>query len=249
MRRSLSSTSTDVQGCAPERASVRAGDLVGGAAIINARGVPGTLAFLAVTRHDRRVVLVTSHHVLFGAGAGEDEPVWLAGRAHGARTVAQAGRVAYGRAGLVRVGATEAWVDCAAASIDTPILSTVRDADAEVAARPLTVGARVTKNGAATGRTEGIVAEVDYADRTGGGVRQRAAPGQILVRPAERGGAFCAAGDSGAALRDERGQLVGLVWGVTPRGEGVACPIAPVLHVLHVHALPEEPRAARGRAP
>jgi hypothetical protein len=212
--------------------------LESGAAIANARGVPGTLGFLAMTRHDRRIMMVTSHHVLFGASAREDEPVWLDGRARADGALERIGHAAYGRAGLVRTGETDVWVDCAAAYIDQPLPFLLDDGEDSSAEPSLPLaGMPVSKLGAATGTTRGTVADVCYTDFVASGSQTVAAPGQILVRPST-GGAFCEAGDSGAALRDERGIVIGLMWGRTPHGEGVACPIAPVLQVLHAYVLP-----------
>jgi len=58
------------------------------------------------------------------------------------------------------------------------------------------------------------------------------APGQLLVDPANPAVDFSAPGDSGAALLDGAGRMVGLVWGATRDGQGIACPIAPVLEYL-----------------
>lgn len=214
---------------APIAASPRSLMLACGAAIISARGIPGTLGFFAVTRHDRRLVMVTSHHVFFGAGAGEGEAVWSA--------FDRVGSVAYGRAGIVRSGDTDIWIDCAAAYVDPPVHASPGEETHSVAEpSPALAGMRVTKRGAATGTTRGVVADIHYTDVITAGVRKIATPEQILVRPIGRE-RFCAEGDSGAALRDERGTIVGLIWGCTPRGEGVACPIAPVLRVLNIDVL------------
>jgi hypothetical protein len=236
MRRSLSSDATD-RGRSDLGNDVRVPctegtvDLATGAAIINSRGVPGTLGFFAITRHDRRAVLVTSHHVLFGSGARAGEPVWIADKA-GRQSLKPIGRTAYGRAATVGSETSEAWIDCAVAIVDMPKLAFAADENKDVPATD--VGARVSKTGAATGRTEGTLISVDHADRVVNGVRRIAVSGQMLLRSTECGRPFCAAGDSGAALRDERGRLIGLMWGITPLGDGVACPIAPVLKVLHV---------------
>ncbi|HKW08964.1 MAG TPA: hypothetical protein VJO33_01215 [Gemmatimonadaceae bacterium] len=59
-----------------ERGILRA-DLTSGARIANARGIPRSHGFLAFTRHDRQLLLVTAHYGLFGGGAREDEAAWL----------------------------------------------------------------------------------------------------------------------------------------------------------------------------
>ena len=197
-----------------------------GARIANARGVPGTVGFLALTRHDRRLVLVTSHHVLSGSDARENDPVWLIGE-----PIMPIGKTGYGRVGNTRFDASEVFVDCAVALLDDEITAShvVRSETVATAA----VGETVHATGAATGRTDGIVVDTNYCERAVvSGVSHRASR-QILVR-SRNGGRFSTDGDSGAALRNERGEIVGLLWGVTPRGEGVVCPIAPVLFVLNV---------------
>ena len=194
-----------------------------GAAIANAAGVPGTLGFFALTRHDHRLVAVTSHHVLFGAGAREDDPVWLI---RGARGFARLGRAAYGRAGSVQRGSRPVWVDAAVVTLDDVDGDAVEAIGTE--AGEVTVGARVTKVGGESGATLGVIADVDSVGTT------TARAGQILVRSATRAGAFCVPGDSGAAVRNDRGEIVGVLCGVTAGGDGIACPIAPVLDVLHL---------------
>jgi len=188
--------------------------------------VPGTLGFLAITRHDRRLVAVTNHHVLFGAGAREHDPVWLLGE-----PIMPIGTNGYGRVGNTRFDATDVFVDCAVALLDDGVLSS-RLVRAETVARP-TVSAKVHKTGAATARTDGIVIDTDYSERAIVNGVSHNAPRQLLVR-SRNGGRFSTDGDSGAALRNEHGEIVGLLWGVTPRGDAVVCPIAPVLFVLNV---------------
>jgi hypothetical protein len=78
------------------------------------------------------------------------------------------------------------------------------------------------------------VADVAYPDRPGIEGRVYEAPNQLLVRPRRGEETFSAPGDSGAFLLDERGFVVGLMWGCNANGEGVACPIAPVLECLGV---------------
>jgi hypothetical protein len=60
------------------------------------------------------------------------------------------------------------------------------------------------------------------------------APRQLLIRSAIPGRPFSVAGDSGALVRNARGDGVAMLSGVTPRGESVACHIVPVFHVLHL---------------
>jgi hypothetical protein len=208
-----------------------------GARIANARGIPGTLGCLALTLGDRRLVLVTTHHVLFGAGAVEHDPVWLVGRTDDEDPFRCVGRSLYGRLGTVRHGDSDVHVDCAAAALEErsvvpPGWRAVDDTTSDITL--LAPGDRVTKTGAATGTTHGVVVDTDFSESARVDGRRHQAPGQILVRPLTRGDAFTADGDSGAVLRNQRGAVVGLLWGADARAYGLACPIEPVLRVLHL---------------
>lgn len=202
---------------------------VGGSEIANSRGVPGTLGCVARTMHDGGTVSVLCHHVLFGDGAREGEPVWLVvgGTAH------PFGRSRYGRHGTVSYGGADVHVDCAVATVDDTTMDSTTGGDLGPvgSAAP---GLAVSKAGAATGTTFGVVVGVASAVTATTGGRVRSAPGQILVRPAAGAGPFSAEGDSGAMLRGPRGEALGLLWGTNARGESIACPIRPVLAVLGI---------------
>jgi hypothetical protein len=237
-------TATDVIEKAPTRATAVAYEPprpptrsppASGARIVNARGVPGTLGCMAITPHDGAAVLVSNHHVLFGAGAGEGEPVWLVEREADAAAFHYLGSTRYGRLGTVTFGGVDYHVDCAVAVLDgANALPPLRRTEPEETAGPPAAGTVVKKTGPVTGTTRGVVVDVAYPDVVLIEGRPRAAPGQILVRPAEDGVAFSAGGDSGAILRDERGGMVGLLWGANHRGESIACHIVPVLQVLGI---------------
>ena len=94
-----------------------AGSLRVGTRIANSRGVHGTLGCFALSLEDRRPLLLTSEHVLFGAGARESEPVWLAD----SNPRRRAGRTRHGRRALLRHGEREIHVDCASAELDAAI--------------------------------------------------------------------------------------------------------------------------------
>jgi len=204
-----------------------------GARVVNARGIPGSVGFLAVTRHDRRLVLVTAHHVLFGDGAREGEPVWCS-HDSSSTSLRCIGHSLYGRSGPVRGDSRGVYVDCGAASVaveETGCGSLVKhNADTDCS---LAVGERVTKIGAATGFTEGEVVSTAYAARIVRDDRNDAV-GQVLIRSSAGRRPFSSAGDSGAAVLNERGDVVALLWGVAPQGDSLACPIARVLYVLNV---------------
>ena len=121
-------------------------------------------------------------------------------------------------------------VDCAVASLDDELTAAP---ESIALASP---GDRVTKHGAVTGITSGIVIDAAYSESVLLGGRQHDAPRQIVIRPATPGRRFSSSGDSGAVVRNARGQIVGLLWGTTAAGDGVACHIAPVFRVLHLRA-------------
>jgi len=219
-----------------------------GIGIANARGVPGTAGLVACTVDGEAPVLLTNHHVLFGAGAARHEAVWLVGSTRGQTTFRRVGRSLYGKLGVVSHDGVEHHVDCGVGSIDGDEAARrawPRDADVAVAAP----GSRVHKAGAATGLTEGIVVDVAYPDALLVDGHAQPAPRQILVRPVRPATGFSADGDSGAALRDDRGAIVGLLWGSNHRGDTVACHIAPVLSVLGVRPGRTEPAPPGGSRP
>jgi hypothetical protein len=190
-----------------------------GARITSSSGVTGTLGCLAHTLHDEQPVLLSTWHVLFGNGAREGDAVWLVHEANGERTYAPLGRSLYGKLGLVRVHGEQHYIDCAVSSfLGEP------DAAGPIDTHIPRIGDRVTKTGAATGTTTGIVIDVNYSER---------AMGQILIKPLDDL-AFAAEGDSGSLVIAESNKAVGLLWGTNTRGEGVACPIAPVLYAMNI---------------
>lgn len=191
--------------------------------VATSRGIPGTLGTVAYTLHDGAPVLLSTWHVLFGDARSENPDVWLvddAGR------YSFAGTALYGKAGAVQYGGESCYIDCAVASCQAaaPLVS------GHDTAR---LGESVTKSGAATGTTAGVVVSVDYADVAWIEGRPLAASRQLLVRSLDER-PFCGAGDSGALVVNAAGNAVGLLWGVNSRGEGVACPIAPVLHAMNI---------------
>lgn len=225
--------------------------LESGVAIRNAHGVAGSVGFLGVRLDTGGAVLVTTHHVAFGNGAAASEPVWVA-EPRGARATL-VGRSAYGREGTVCSRGGDVWIDAAVVDLDEGVL---RAADCRFVASPaadddsLTVAAGdvMTAIGAASGRIEGVVVDTACDDRVRVGTRIESASRQLLVRSSVRGQPFTRGGDSGAALRNAHGMIVGLLWGTTPRGDGIACPIAPVLDILHVRAADVQPVGVSRRA-
>jgi hypothetical protein len=188
-----------------------------GARITSSTGVPGTLGCLAYTLHDEQPVVLSTWHVLFGNGAREGDAVWLVDESNGERTYSPLGRSLYGKLGRVRFGDEEHYIDCAVSSY----LIAPGDSDVDGHDTPR-VGDLVTKTGAATGTTVGIITALNYSDM-----------GQILIKPVDNE-AFAAEGDSGSVIVSGAKKAVGLLWGTNTRGEGVACPIAPVLHAMNI---------------
>jgi hypothetical protein len=189
-----------------------------GARITSSTGVPGTLGCLAFTLHDEQPVLLSTWHVLFGNCAREGDAVWLVNESDGERSYSPLGRSLYGKLGRVRFDDEEHYIDCAVSSY---LIAPGDSSDLDGHDTP-EVGDRVTKAGAATGTTTGIIIAVNYFG-----------PNQILIKPVDDG-AFAAEGDSGSIIVSDSKKALGLLWGTNTRGEGVACPIAPVLHAMNI---------------
>jgi hypothetical protein len=206
-----------------------------GARIANSKGVLGTLGALAIRQHDGAPLLLTSHHVLFGAGAGAGEPVWLACGGGTEQTLRRVATSLYGRLGTVVHDHALHHVDCAVAALDPPF-GLPSAWLVETGPPPVVqTGTIVTATGCATGVARGVVVAVVGTDHE---------PGRLLVQSTS-GAPFSAPGDSGAVLRDEGGAAVGLVQGVAPSGETIASPIGPVLHVLGIRLLRPPPGGHR----
>ena len=199
-----------------------------GARITSSTGVTGTLGCLAHTLHDKQPVLLSTWHVLFGKGAREGDAVWLVNEANGERSYSPLGKSLYGKLGVVRIGGEEHYIDCAVSSFVGDMDATSASLDGHDTPR---VGDRVTKTGAATGTTSGIIIDINYSEPSVG--QPAFGPGQILIKPIDDP-AFAAEGDSGSLIVSDAKKAVGLLWGTNTRGEGVACPIAPVLYAMNI---------------
>lgn len=220
-----------------------------GSRIANSRGVPGTLGCLAHTLQDRRPVFLSNWHVLFGNGAEKSGQVWLVDETDGTRRFSGIGRSLYGKIGTVRLDGEDYYVDCAVGSFLPPERRKRRPGQRAWARASMVTGHdtakpgyRVTKTGAATGITSGIVVDTNYPDFVWIEGRAYSAPGQLLVQPIKGCKAFSDEGDSGAVITNTANKVVGLLWGTNCRGEGIACPIGPVLNSLNiVLGLPLQP--------
>jgi hypothetical protein len=202
-----------------------------GSRIVNAKGVPGTLGCVACALHTGRPVLLSTWHVLFGNGAAEDSPVFVDRSEHGSAGVAKS---LYGKRGNVGYAGRSYYVDCAVASWPAPVASEGDGAAWPLGGGGVEMGSRVSKVGAASGVTQGVVVDTNYSDKILLNGKKYLAVGQLLVKGAEQGAAFAVEGDSGALVVDGCGRAVGLLWGTRVSGEAVVTPIAPVLFALNI---------------
>jgi hypothetical protein len=209
--------------------------------IANAKGVSGTLGGFARFSDacgTPSTVLLTTWHTLFARSASWQDAIWLVTEDLGPPRYRQLGRTLLGRIGTLRFEGEDYFVDCAAGSY-SGLSSTAGDGissalPAIAGVDRARVGAAVTKSGAATATTRGIVVATAYCASVCIDGRTRAAPRQLLVCPADGTRPFSDAGDSGALVVDDAHRAIGLLWGSTARGEGVACPIGPVLQALNI---------------
>lgn len=205
------------------------GLLHGSSAITNAAGVPGTGGFVGILRRTGEPVLLTGYHVLFARGRKAGDPVWSVDRGT-ACSPQMIGRTLNGKAGNVLGMEPPTFVDCATVRLSEDASALLGPpAPLQVAqARP---GEAVSKHGAATGTTQGVVVDISYPDHWHWEYRSVSAPNQILIRSMD-GRPFSHSGDSGAVIRNAGGQVVGQLWGTTACGEGVASPIQAVARAL-----------------
>ena len=211
--------------------------------IFNAKGIPGTVSAL-VRCEDGLLKCLTNYHVLFGNGGSVGDPVFSFDESNGLIAI---GTTVRGHIGRVMDAGSPVFVDCALATLGDPA-SWSASLKRQLAALPVlegacdpAIGGVVIKEGAATGLTTGRVVDIAYPDRPFIDGRQYDAPGQLLVRPLSAAGVladietnFCAGGDSGAVVFHADGCAVGLLWGANANGEGIACPIRPVLSALGI---------------
>ena len=207
-----------------------------GGSIVNVHGVPGTVTCVARLRLDERVVLLASHHVLYGRDAQTRQAVALR-VSPAAPFLVTVGNTLHGRFGTVEHEQCSYHVDCAVASVDGAPHDVIASLSSWSACESIgwaEAGEAVFKSGAATGATIGIVADVAYTDVVKVDGCVTIAPLQLLIRSSIPRKPFSAAGDSGALVRNARGDGVAMLSGVTPGGDSIACHLVPVFHVLHL---------------
>jgi hypothetical protein len=214
--------------------------------LVNDRGEPGTAAALVADASGRRYLLA-NHHLVFGPDGAAGDRIWAlpAGDPDdaGRQDAVLIGHAHSGEIGRVSVGDAVCFVDCALVQLAEPagfprwldaLLAAGWPADVGVPA----AGTAVVKHGPATGTTRGTVLDIAYPDNAFIEGRRWSAPGQLLAGSGDPDVIFCASGDSGAALLDERDRILGLVWGSNESGQGVACPVGAVLDCLGVTLAP-----------
>jgi hypothetical protein len=205
--------------------------------IASAQGVPGTAGALVRDRNSRPLIL-TAHHVAFGGGTMVGDRVWALPDEDTDNSAALLGRVLRGVLGRVTFAKEIYFVDCALVTLTdgSPSWLSLLLEDMARPARHVaaSTGLRVHKRGGATGHTVGVVANATYSDYPYIEGRFWPAPGQLLVDTLSSELLFSCPGDSGAMLYDNDENIVGLLWGASGHGQGVACPIEPVLDSLGV---------------
>lgn len=208
--------------------------------IVNARGVPGTVSAL-LRAPDGTLNLLTNHHVLFGGGAAKGDQIWMVHSHGGQSELIEIGATIGGYIGRVMHDGVPVFVDYALGTLDPErlpvplrnrllIITEVADAS---------IGGWVRKDGVSTGQTTGRVVDVAYPDLPFIHGRQYEASGQLLIKAVSAAGLptgtdvnFCTPGDSGAVIFDEHQRAVGLLWGANANGEGIACPLRPIVEAL-----------------
>lgn len=209
--------------------------------IANARGVPGTAgAFL--NDADGARYLLAAHHVVFGSGASVGDKVWALPPGDVAPSeVVEVGRAVRGEIGRAGAGDAISFVDCALVAIKRasereawPEWLSQTFAKLPSTAKPAAArrGGQVRKVGATTGATIGLVVDDGYDDQPLIGGRSWTASRQLLVRSLDPALDFSGPGDSGAVVFDEADRAVGLLWGTSAGGQGLASPMCLVLEVL-----------------
>jgi hypothetical protein len=212
-----------------------------GAMIANGKGVPGTLGCWAVHETTKRSVLLSNYHVLFGKGCKRGDTIWKVQRRGVENHYEPIGKILTGKAATVSYCGADYFIDAAIAEADLIHDESSQQADPGKQGRAgkAMLGSVVSKVGAATHRTFGMIVDFCYPDQWYCELRSANAPNQLLIQPIPDGTddeikVFSCLGDSGAVIRDESGCVVGLLWGSNSRGEGVACHIGPVVSELGI---------------
>jgi len=179
-------------------------------------------------------VLLSAWHVLFANEQPLDKSVWIVDEGAPAAEPIEIGKALYGKLGAVEYEGVKYHVDCAVASCDSLWPPGQFHEPAANGSGEPQVGMIVTKTGAATGATRGLITNTTYSASVSLQGVKHDVQRQLLVRTLPDETPFSAEGDSGALILDEFGKALGLLWGATIRGEGIASPIAPILYALNI---------------
>lgn len=190
-------------------------------------GASTTIGCFALTLHENRLALLTTHHSLAARSTVQ--------LAEDSRSNAEpVGVVGWGIRETVRFDDRAVFVDCAVVEVDERCCAPVNlRFEEEECVNAVAAGAHVHKRGAGTGVTQGVVVAVNEAAQALVDGRPHRAAGQIRIRGLVPNRHFSGAGDSGAVVRDEADAIIGLIWGVNGAGDTIVCPIAPILWGLH----------------
>lgn len=209
-----------------------------GESIANSKGVPGTLGCLVQKENEETWHLLTNAHVLLGQNASKGDPIWLIDyQPDGSYQCHLIGETDQTEIGVVRYQGVQYFIDGALGRLKSTVQVRHHFPNKRwevIGSRFPNIGEKVTKIGAGSGLTSGIVADICYPDVAYIGRKSFVAPNQILISPLTFGDSFCKAGDSGAIVLDESNKVIGLLWGNNAKGEGIACHIAPVLQALEI---------------
>ena len=121
--------------------------------ITNRQGMPGTLGCIARTRSNGEAVFLTSQHVLFAAGAVQNDPVWWIRESPAGRKKALLGNTLKGKIGRIMYEGYPCYIDCAIGSLLPGVWPNAQITYTGIA--DVVPGSRVTKTGHATGTTRG----------------------------------------------------------------------------------------------
>jgi hypothetical protein len=234
--------------------------LVGGISIgpcrpIGGTVLGGTLALPVMDKATGKAMVLSNFHVLCG------DLSWTVGD-----SITQPARIDQGRCPSSAVASLQRGVlnenaDCAVAEVTARTVSSEIVEIGEVkGANVVSIDDPVRKRGRTTGLTYGFVDSVDVtAIINYPGIGEITLTKQIDVRPdTARNAKFSDSGDSGAAVVNDAGEIVGLHFaGNAADGHGACNPIAAVLTELNVEIIqatpppgpPTPPRKTRKRPP
>ena len=207
--------------------------------IVNVRGIWGTLGCIAYIKNSNVPVILSNWHVLYGKGAVKNDNVWLS-EGNKQRDLTELGYVHSGKIGNIWFHNWEFFVDCAIGTISNPkMIASLPEINGCAEAKP---GDKVHKMGAASRLTQGTIIDVKYEEKTTVNGRIIFAKNQLLIR-SENSKPFSEGGDSGAVILNKNNEIVGLLWGTNNKGEGLVCPILPVMAALNIEF--EKPEVLR----